>query len=418
LDSAIEAIEIGVLDYIVKPITDFKELNLRVQNAVEKVQLRRQLRESEERYRGMFDASFDAILFIDAETEKIHDINAAAERLYGFARNELIGMEANHLEVTVPSVLARPPLIETRHRHKNGHTLDVEIASLELSLQGRRMVLRTIRDLSERRRAAEERLELEEFLRQSQKMEAIGRLAGGIAHDFNNLLTAIIGNTDILSSRMPEKDQGQIDSLEAILEASRRAAALIRRLLVFSAHKPLSPTSLDINAVIEQMRQIMLPTIGAGIQLRFRLPSDAWNVFADSDELGQVLLNLAVNARDAMPGGGIIDIETENRTLGASHPAVQKGLTPGDYVALVVRDNGTGIPPDVLDRIFEPYFTTKAVGKGTGLGLATVYGIVQKSGGTISVSSTVGQGTSFEILFPRGEPEAMQLNPATEAKAS
>jgi signal transduction histidine kinase len=254
-------------------------------------------------------------------------------------------------------------------------------------------------------RVAERSLALErqgEALRNAQRMEAVGRLAGGIAHDFNNLLTVVLGNTTRLLRESHDADTGA--ALEDVRSAASRGAELVRQLLAFSRRQRLAPSVLDLNEVVGELERLLAPLIGEAIELRIAPAAERLLVRADRGQLGQVLVNLATNARDAMPEGGKLLIATAGVEIAAGHPT----LAPGRYAVLAVSDTGVGMEPDTRRRAFDPFFTTKALGKGTGLGLATVYGIVEQSGGRITLESEPGSGTRFDVYLPRlSEGEAL-----------
>ena len=258
---------------------------------------------------------------------------------------------------------------------------------------GRPAILATVIDISDQVR-------LEDQLRQAQKMEAVGRLAGGIAHDFNNLLTAIRGNAELMSHRV-KKDPAMAAEVDEILHAADRAASLTRQLLAFSRKQVLQPVALDINEIVASVSRMARRLIGTDVQLRQDLAPTLAPVLADPARIEQVLLNLIVNARDAMPSGGMIAVRTANVRLEADAPEMsQAGLAPGPFVLLAVSDNGIGMDQATQARIFEPFFTTKETGRGTGLGLSTVYGIIRQTGGAISVVSERGRGASFRVYLP------------------
>jgi len=260
-------------------------------------------------------------------------------------------------------------------------------------------------DITEKRRAEMELHEKGELLRQSQKLEAVGRLAGGIAHDFNNLLTAIIGFAELL--RMSETlDAGQVLNIDEIRRAADRAANLTQQLLAFSRKQVLKPKVLNLNKLVAGIEKMLGRIIGENVQLITNLDAKLGLVKADPGQIEQVVMNLVVNARDSMPAGGLITVETKNLRLDEKYSSGRSGVVPGDYVRVAISDTGLGMDRATLDRIFEPFFTTKPKGKGTGLGLSTVYGIVKQSGGNIWVYSEEGKGTTFKIYLPRIEVNA------------
>jgi PAS domain S-box-containing protein len=245
-----------------------------------------------------------------------------------------------------------------------------------------------------------QRREIEEQLRQSQKMQALGQLTGGIAHDFNNLLAIIIGNLQLISERT-DGDQRLRECLEDAIWSARRGGELTRRLLTFARRQPLRPAVIDLNEVVRSMTELLRRTLGASIRIEETLATNLWKAMADRGELERALVNLAVNARDAMQGTGTLAIEARNAVLDQDYAEQYEEVTPGDYALLAITDTGLGMSPEVLTRVFEPFFTTKEVGQGSGLGLSMVYGFVKQSGGHISIYSRIGQGTSVKIYLPR-----------------
>jgi signal transduction histidine kinase len=299
---------------------------------------------------------------------------------------------------------------EWRHRRKDGTIIDVEITRNTLTLAGRPAALAMAHDVTKRK-------SVETQLLQAQKMEAVGRLAGGIAHDFNNLLTVILGSSDLLLEGLRVDHQSRAD-LEDIHKAGQRAAALTRQLLAFSRQQVLTPQVLDLNALIADLEKMLRRLIGEDIEFRTVLAADLGAVRADPGQLEQVIMNLAVNARDAMPHGGKLTIETVNADLDDAYAQAHVPLVAGRYAMLAVSDTGIGMDTQVKAHIFEPFFTTKEKGKGTGLGLATVYGIVKQTDGYIWVYSEPGQGTSFKIYLPRAAAAAEPPAPKPLAPAS
>jgi signal transduction histidine kinase/ActR/RegA family two-component response regulator len=278
----------------------------------------------------------------------------------------------------------------------------VEVSALPIMDKGGQIVqvVHTARDITERKLAEQERLALQEQVRQSQKMEAIGLLAGGIAHDFNNILTVISGSTQLAMMDLEEGDPLRAN-LEEIKKASDRAADLTRQLLAFSRKQILEMKVLDLNEVLQRLNKMLRRVIGEDTGLEMIASEPLGKVRVDPGQMEQVIMNLVVNARDAMPGGGKLILETANAELDEGYARMHIGVKPGSYVMLSVNDTGAGMTQEVKERIFEPFFTTKEMGKGTGLGLSTVYGIVKQSGGNIWVYSEPGKGTTFKIYLPR-----------------
>lgn len=246
-----------------------------------------------------------------------------------------------------------------------------------------------------------ERLRLEEQLRQAQKMEAVGQLTGGVAHDFNNLMAVILGNAEILERRIDDNDIRTKRAVGAIIRAIDRGASLTKRLLAFSRKQSLSPALVDANSLIVGFEDMLRRTLGGANILRVEVTPDNWPSMIDPHQLEDALLNLAINARDAMPGGGLIKICTANVTLNQSEVPDQQDIVPGDYIEIAVSDSGIGIPVENLEKVFEPFFTTKAVGEGSGLGLSMVYGFIKQSKGHIMINSEVDRGTIVKLYLPR-----------------
>ena len=270
-----------------------------------------------------------------------------------------------------------------------------------------------VSNITERVAAAARLAEAEDQLRQAQKMEAVGQLTGGIAHDFNNMLAVVLGSLDLLNRRFGAGDSRAKRQIEAASDAAKRAANLTQRLLAFSRQQPLKPEVLEANKLVSNMSDLLHHSIGADIRLETILAAGVWPIHVDPNQLENVILNLAVNARDAMPGGGRLTIETHNIHIDARYALKEPGISPGHYVMLAVTDTGGGMAPEVVSKAFDPFFTTKAVGKGTGLGLSQVYGFVKQSGGHVRIYSEIGQGTTVKIYLPR-DTSVVTLMPTVE----
>jgi len=366
------------------------------------------LRESEERYRTLFDLMPLPMFLFDPESFAILAVNIAAVEHYGYTHDELLTMTLKDIRPPedLPALEAadwtgsgRANVGFRRHRKKDGSVIEVEIYTHRVLLEGRLRRLSVVRDVTDQRR-------LEEQFRQAQKMEAIGRLTSGIAHDFNNLLTPILGYSDDLARQIGELNPLHLEVVE-IRKAGERAAALTRRLLAFSRQQVLSPKVLDLNAIVRDMEKLLRRVIGEDLELMAVLDPGLGRIKADPGQIEQVIMNLAVNARDAMPAGGRLTIETRNVELDEAFAGEHIDVHPGPHAMLAVSDTGSGMDATTKSRIFEPFFTTKEPGKGTGLGLSTIYGIVKQSGGTIWLYSELGHGTSFKIYLPRVEEEAL-----------
>jgi len=378
-------------------------------DVTERLAAEQALRRSEERYRELFENASDLITTVDLDG-RLTDVNEAFVRTLGYPREELIG---KRLEELVPPE-SREILLKARARKlegaettiyehelvtRDGERIQVEVASRLIERDGTVVGTEAIcRNITERCR-------LEHELRQAQRLEAIGRLAGGIAHDFNNLLTVIAGYTEtlLLGKRVEEEPE-----LEQIADAARRATVLTRQLLAFSRRQVLQPRVIDLNEVVAGVTPMLTRLIGEDVELHTRLAEGLDPIRADPSQLEQVLVNLSVNARDAMPHGGRLVITTANVELDEEHVARHGEASTGPHVLLSVGDTGTGMDAETLAHAFEPFFTTKAVGSGTGLGLATVYGIVKQSGGSVWVYSEPGQGTTVKVYLPRSESRILE----------
>jgi PAS domain S-box-containing protein len=370
------------------------------------------LRVSNSTLSTILDSTPVATVTLD-QSGKVMTWNRAAESIFGYPVQEVIGHPdplrdsldlSNETAITANSGgIVRG--YDTRRRHKDGSLVDVRVSYSALydeqeKVRGQVTVLEDLRD----------RKRIEEQLRQAQKMEAIGNLTGGIAHDFNNLLTIIIGNIDIASTLLKGNDKVK-GLIEDALNACLRGADLTRQLLAFGRRQTLKPDNVDINRLVGGMVKLLTRTLGEHIEIKLIEGKQLWPVLVDAAQLDSAIVNLSVNARDAMPNGGKLTIEIANVAIDGTFANTHPGLAPGDYVGISVTDTGTGMPPEVVSRIFEPFFTTKDVGKGTGLGLAMVYGFVNQSGGQVTVYSEVGAGTTFRLYLPR----AADLGPRTEA---
>ncbi len=358
------------------------------------------LRNSARQLRRLIDHAADT-LFIHDREGRIFDVNEQACRSLGYTRVELLSLHVEQIEVgTGADELHRlwrtagrdiPMTLQGTHRRKDGTTFPVEVRLSRLNAEDDTFFVVVARDVSERRH-------LEEQLRQSQKMEAVGRLAGGVAHDFNNMLAVINGYSHLLL-QMPETPETVRQHVAQIAQAGERAASLTRQLLAFSRRQVVNPRPLDLIETVQNLRRMLDRLIGEDVRLAVECVPETGRILADPSQIEQVLMNLVVNGRDAMPQGGSITIRTRNVPAGEG-PSVAREAAAG-WVALSVADSGVGMDPETVTRIFEPFFTTKPAGQGTGLGLATVYGIVCQNGGEIEVATDVGKGTTFTIYLPR-----------------
>ena len=354
----------------------------------------------------MWQTSPDLLLLLGTDGV-FRRVNPAWREVLGYDGDDLIGTRVDRLvhpddvELTERALAdasaGRLPIVENRYRHKDGSYRWVAWAAAPAG----ELIYATGRHVTAEHEAAEALARAEEQLRQAQKMEAIGQLTGGIAHDFNNLLTGITGSLELMQVRMAQGRVGDVDRyLAAAQGAAKRAAALTHRLLAFSRRQTLAPKPTDVRALVNGMADLISRSVGPSVELEVVHAAGLWPSLIDPSQLENAVLNLCINARDAMPDGGKITIETGNRRMDRQ-AAHQRGLEPGQYVSLCVSDTGTGMAPDVVARVFEPFFTTKPIGMGTGLGLSMIHGFAQQSGGTVSIYSEIGQGTTVRIYLPR-----------------
>jgi PAS domain S-box-containing protein len=359
----------------------------------------------------LFETSLDLIVVVDRRGTIIR-ISPCAQGLLGYDPRELIGKSAatllyaedldytrNEMRMARRGQMTRS--FDCRYVHKDGHLLTLAWKGIWSEREQQYFFIG--RDMTER-------LKLEEQLHQAQKMESIGQLTGGVAHDFNNILTIIIGMNEILAGAVAGSPN-LTELTTSIDQAAERGVQLAQRMLAFARKQPLHARVLDLNEIVTRAAAVLRPTLGEHIKVETQLHADLWQALADPSRLEDAILNLAVNARDAMPKGGRLLIETGNVYLDEDYAADHVEVTPGDYAAVMVSDTGTGMPPDVIARAFEPFFTTKEVGHGTGLGLSMVYGFVKQSRGHIRIYSEVGHGTSINLYLPKAAGTAAEASP-------
>ncbi|MCB2183549.1 MAG: response regulator [Desulfobulbaceae bacterium] len=417
---AIESIKNENYDYEMPraPEDEIGDLTITMKHlALSLKESRIQIQQSKEKYQELVENLADWIWEIDAQGHYIYS-SPASESILGFLPEEIIGKtpfdfavsdtEQGQKDRTLFVKILKSQIsfqgLETTSIHKEGQQVILETSGIPIisqtgDFQGFRGISRNI---TKRKEAESEKALLEEQLQQSQKMESIGRLAGGVAHDFNNILSAINGYSELLLLDLDENDPTR-ESIENILESGQKAARLTQQLLAFSRRQIIKPVILDLNQEISVTRKMIARILGEDIEISIFAAKDLWPVRTDRSQIEQIIMNLAVNARDAMPQGGMLTIETANVKLDKDYVSSYFSLSPGDYVTLTVTDTGSGITKDIQQNIFEPFFTTKDQNKGTGLGLATVYGIIRQNGGDIHVYSEINKGTSFKIYLPRAE---------------
>jgi PAS domain S-box-containing protein len=362
---------------------------------------------------AILNTAVAAIVTID-KSGRIESVNPSTTTLFGYTADELIGEnvrmlmpepDADRHDSYLASYLdtGKKKIIgigrEVTGRRKNGSTFPVHLAVSEFHADGRRQFAGILTDLSSRRQAQDALKASERLLTQAQKMEAVGQLAGGIAHDFNNLLTVMLGNLELIEPHLPSEQHRTV--LRRVQDAGASGADLTRRLLAFSRQLPLDPQIVRMNELVMRTSELLRRSIGEHINISAVLAPVLWDVRSDPAQIESTLTNLVINARDAMANGGRILIETRNVTVDADQIASGLDLARGEYVALVVSDTGSGIPPEIRVRIFEPFFTTKPKGRGTGLGLAMIYGFAKQSKGHVALYSEVGHGTTVTVYLPR-----------------
>ena len=387
----------------------------------------REIRETAARMKALVETAVDGVIMIDA-AGRVQMFNPACEKLFGYASAEVIGQNVKML-MPPPYRGEHDRYLENFHRtgerkiigigrevtgqRKDGSTFPMNLSVGEAKQEGESVFVGIIHDLTDRKHT-------EEQLVQAQKMEAVGQLSGGIAHDFNNLLTVIVGNAEFLSDEL--KSRLDLQRLaDTIVQAGERGAELTQRLLAYGRRQTLNPVEIDCNELVTGMRKLMQRTLSEEIEIRVSLDAELARAYADAGQLENAILNLAINAKDAMPGGGTISIMTANMNLDERYAEQHPEVHPGHYVMIAVTDDGHGMPKDVLDHVFEPFFTTKEVGKGSGLGLSMVYGFVKQSNGHVAIYSEPELGTTVRIYLPAtgnvGE-RAPRLAPESEFAAS
>jgi PAS domain S-box-containing protein len=386
---------------------------LLLQDAEELARQSRSLQENEAHLRGVMERVPDGVITSD-EHGLIETFNPAAERIFGYAAQEVRGQNvqilmpepdrsqhakyiADYLRTGEGRIIGIGPR-QAIGRCKDGVAFPIELDVAEMWTGRKRLFVAVVRDITQRE-------ETENRLRQAQKMEAVGQLTGGVAHDFNNLLTVILGNLELLAQR-GANDPAQHDLVETAARAALRGADLTRRLLAFSRKQPLNPVPTDVNVLVSRMAELFRRTLGDQVQVDAVTAGGLWPAMVDAAQLENALLNLAINARDAMPAGGRLSIETANAHLDQGYADGNAEVKAGQYVMIAVSDTGVGMAPEVAARAFEPFFTTKETGKGSGLGLSMVYGFVKQSGGHVSIYSEAGHGTAVKLYLPKADAPA------------
>lgn len=373
----------------------------------EKQAIASKLLESESYLKSIQDSMHIGLLLIDQKTHKIADVNKVALDLIGLPRDKVIGKRCFHFvcpaeEGACPINDRNQAIDKSEQILINNERVEIPIlkTATKIRIFTHEYILETFVDISEQKEVEKDRAQLQGQLNQAQKMESVGRLAGGVAHDFNNMLGVILGHAEIAMDQI-DPDHPIFNDLQQVRQAANRSADITKQLLTFARKQVVSPKVIDLNQTVEGILKMLFRLIGENINLAWLPGKGLWPIKVDPSQIDQILANLCVNARDAIDGVGKITVETRNCSLDAEYCSVHAGFVPGQYVKIVVSDNGSGMDKEIVSHIFEPFFTTKGRNEGTGLGLATVYGIVKQNNGFVNAYSEQGQGTTFTIYLPR-----------------
>jgi PAS domain S-box-containing protein len=388
---------------------------------VRDVSERRAVTDALRRTQAAVDKAREAIFWVRSDGSFAY-VNERACELLEYTREELMRLKVPDISPSTSPWEERhrrrrqegAVVFERVHRSKSGREFPVEVSISVMQFEGEEYNCVYTRDISERKRAEADKARLETQLLHAQKLESVGRLAGGVAHDFNNMLSVILGYAELMTAGFRPGDP-LLAPLGEIKKAACRSRDTTRQLLAFSRKQVITPRAVDLNALVAEAKNALLRLIDEDVDLVFLPGSELWSVVFDSTQFEQMLVNLIVNARDALPGGGRITVETSNVTLDEAHCRAHADAKPGDYVVLSVADDGLGMDEETLSHIFEPFFSTKEVGRGTGLGLSTVYGVVRQNEGFINVASAVGRGSTFRLYIPRMRGRAAEPPAAAEA---